>query len=67
MFELRTKFNAVYRQYRELDGLPFILIGRVDPRTYDYDEVGPLYVIAINGDRIQAWPEEVFNYLLDPE
>lgn len=37
------------------------LLGRVDPASYDADEVGPLYLIRFLADGVpmEAWPEEV--------
>lgn len=52
-------FKTPYDQYRHLDGKPYLLTGMVDPRTTDYNDVGPLWLVEIEGNVIQAWPDEL--------
>jgi hypothetical protein len=62
---LATSIKAV--DGRELDGKdligkPFIVIDEVDKNSYDYEEVGALYIVELDGGiLIQAFPEEVEN------
>lgn len=53
-------FNAVYEQYRDLDGKPFRLVRAIDQPDDTHDEdVLPMYVILIDGREYEAWPEEI--------
>lgn len=42
-------------------GTEAVVLGLVDPTTYDADEVGPMYQIRFTSDgaEIEAWPEEI--------
>lgn len=59
---LRVGFRAIYEQHRERSGQPFRLLGLVDPRSYDSEECGAMYLIEFPSDGawIEAWPEEIF-------
>jgi len=64
---LRDSFASPYDQYKDRIGQPFRLLGRVDPATYDREECGPMYWIEfVDGVRIEAWPEEIFDGLTSP-
>ena len=54
------EYEAKFDQYAHLNGQQFMLIGRVDPKTYDAEECGEILVIRFGcGLEISAWPEEV--------
>ena len=57
-------FQSPYEQYAARNGLSFVLLGPVDPATYDADDVGPMYRVKFaDGEVIEAWPEEVQSAL----
>jgi hypothetical protein len=61
-------YQTTSKDTAEHNNKPFRLLGRVDPDSYDYDEVGPMYRIKIEGGSIvDAFPEEVFDYTPKPE
>ncbi len=60
MDEERITFDTPYQEYAERRGQRAVMLGPVDPTSYDFDECGPLYRIRFyGGAEIQAWPEEV--------
>lgn len=59
---LRKTYQTPYEQYAEHRGKSFKLLGIINPQTYDFEDTGLLYGIELEtGEKIQAWPEEIFN------
>lgn len=59
-------FRAVYEQHREHDGRPFVVLGIIDPTTYDYAECGTMFRIRFTdtaAGEATAWPEELLPVL----
>jgi hypothetical protein len=56
---LRPFFQSPYSQYGHYNGKPFELLGESNA-AYDKEEVGAMYMIKIEGETIEAWPEEIF-------
>lgn len=57
---LKDVFHGPYEQHAQHHGKRFELLGPVDPTTYDFLEVGPLWRIRLEtGEEIEAWPEEI--------
>ena len=53
-------FNSPYEQYKQYNGKSCDVVGKVDPYTYNYEDVGDLYTITFeDGITIEAWPEEI--------
>lgn len=53
-------FRSPYVQYAKRNGETCKYLCPVDPATYDRYEVGDLYWVEFNdGERIEAWPEEL--------
>lgn len=61
MENLRTTFQTPYHQYTHYKGMPFKLIGKITQPKEDEKEAGPRYQIVINGETIEALPEEIFT------
>lgn len=56
----RKTFQSPYNQYSKHVGKPFDILGEVD--NPDKEETGPLFNIKfMEGEIIQAWPEEIFS------
>lgn len=54
------KFSAKFAQYAERNGQAFIVLGVLNPQTYDVLECGELFCIRFgDGVEIEAWPEEI--------
>lgn len=55
-------FWTPYTQYKDKIGQSFEVIGKKDPSTYDYDEVGDMWLIRLeDGSEIEAYPEEIIE------
>ena len=62
-YTYRPTFRARYAQYKELDGKPFTVTNVIEEADDEHDEeVLPMFVIQIDGQQIEAWPEEVLDY-----
>lgn len=58
--KIGTRFTTPFDQHADREGEPFRVLGMVEPTSYDFDEVGPMYRIEFgDGTQIDAWPEEV--------
>lgn len=58
----RAEFLGCYDQYREHNGKTFTVLGVHDPRAYDSEEVGTMFVVRLScGTVVVAWPEEVVD------
>lgn len=58
----RAEFLGCYDQYREHNGKTFTVLGLHDPRAYDSEEVGTMFVVRLScGTVVVAWPEEVVD------
>lgn len=54
------RFHAELEERKDRDGQRFTVLGMVEPSSYDFEEIGPLYRIQFpDGAQIDAWPEEV--------
>lgn len=54
------RFTTEFDEHADREGDPFTVVGMVEPRSYDFEEVGPLYRIQFgDGLEIDAYPEEV--------
>lgn len=59
---LRESFQSDFVDYKKFNGRSFEILKEKDPETYDYADVGPMYVIRLSsGERIDAYPEEIYN------
>lgn len=62
---LEFGFTSPYDQHADRIGQLATVISQVDPKTYDYDECGPLYLVRFaDGTEIEAWPEEIDSELM---
>lgn len=61
MENLRPTFQTPYQQYSHYRGLPFELVEKIPQPKDDELETGPRYKIVINGEKIEALPEEIFT------
>lgn len=58
----RAEFLGFYDQYREHNGKTFTVLGVHDPRAYDSEEVGTMFVVRLScGTVVVAWPEEIVD------
>jgi hypothetical protein len=60
----RDKFTTPYGQHASREGDHFTLVSVIDTPDAEHDaEVLPMYLIEFeDGERIEAWPEEVVRY-----
>jgi hypothetical protein len=59
-YNYRETFHKCYEQYKELDGKTFTVVRVIEEADDQHDqEVLPMFVIQIDGQQIEAWPEEV--------
>jgi hypothetical protein len=58
---IATTFWTPYTDHADKIGKEFLLITEKNKDTYDYEEVGDMYIIEFDGAvLIEAYPEEVF-------
>ena len=59
------KFTTPYEQYKEREGQECEIVREKDHATFDYEEVGAMYIIRFeDGEEIEAWPEELWPELI---
>lgn len=58
--DVMPKFQSPYDQHKQHNGKQCVVLGTVDPTTYDHADAGILFRVQLDGGSvIEAWPEEI--------
>jgi hypothetical protein len=62
-FTYRKLFTTPFEQYARHEGKPFEVLGVIDTPDENHDaDVLPVFRVRIDGEEIEAWPEEVLIF-----